>query len=63
MDPEIKFFFYLAAVVCFLLAAVAAQGGMLSRTRRSMPASGSLLPLGLALFAIPFLWDVGTRAF
>jgi lipopolysaccharide export LptBFGC system permease protein LptF len=62
MDPlsdELRFLFYLLAVVCFALAAFA-DGGFLARR-----ATGrlSLLPLGLALFAFPAMWDTGAAAF
>ncbi len=55
MDAKIKFFFYLAAVVCFVLAAVPA--------RRRALATVAFLPLGLALFVFPTLWDTGVAAF
>ena len=55
MSPEIKFFFYLAAVVCFVLAALPGGGKALARV--------SLTPLGLALFVFPTLWDAGQAAF
>jgi len=53
MDIKLKFLFYLAAVVCF---AVAAFGARYS-TRLG------LVPLGLALFIFPTLWDTGVAAF
>ncbi len=53
MDITIKFFFYLAAVVCFALAAFATR----------LSARVSLVPLGLALFVFPTLWDTGVEAF
>ena len=55
MSVEVKFFFYLAAVVCFGLAALPAGGKALARL--------SLTPLGLALFVFPTLWDTGEAAF
>jgi hypothetical protein len=53
MDIRVKFFFYLAAVVCFALAAFATR----------LNARVSLLPLGLALFVFPTVWDTGVEAF
>lgn len=55
MDPKVQFFFYLAAVVCFGLAALAPK---------TLSATGvGLVPLGLALFVFPTLWNVGEVAF
>lgn len=55
MSVEIRFFFYLAAVICFVLAALPRRGKALGRV--------SLTPLGLALFVIPTMWDAGQAAF
>jgi len=58
LDPKIKFIFYAAAVACFVLAAVQSAGrggGALTRV--------SLVPLGLALFVFPTMWDTGVAAF
>jgi len=63
MDPDIKFFFFLAAVICLVLAAVGDNWKFGARTRRGVAPVLTLLPLGLALFAFPFLWDAGVRAF
>jgi len=62
MDPEIKFFFYLASVVCLVLAAVGENWRYGARTRRGLKPVLTLLPLGVALFVFPFLWDAGVRA-
>lgn len=59
MDVKLKFFFYLASVACFVLAALA-QGGRAGRA--GSPPVG-LLPLGLALFVFPIMWDTGVVAF
>jgi hypothetical protein len=46
MSPEVQFIFYLAAIVCFVLAAFAfAWRGW------------SIGWFGLALFAVPFAWN------
>lgn len=55
MSVEIRFFFYLAAVVCFGLAAL--PGGA------KAPAGVNLTSLGLALFVFPTMWDTGQAAF
>ncbi len=53
MDIRIKFIFYLAAVICLAVAAFGAR----------YSARVGLLPLGIALFIIPTLWDTGAAAF
>jgi hypothetical protein len=63
MDPEVAFWFYLAAVVCFVLAAIGESWKYGTRTRRGLKPTLALLPLGLALFAFPTMWTVGTEAF
>ena len=63
MDPEIAFFFYVAAVLCFVLAAVGEAWKYGGRTRRGLKPSLTLLPLGLALFAFPIMWTTGVDAF
>ena len=52
MDIKIKFLFYLVAVVCLVIAAVGSR----------FSARVGLLPLGLALFIFPTLWDTGVAA-
>lgn len=44
MSPTLTFIFFLAAFICFILAAF----GIGTRP--------ALLPLGLALFTVPFAW-------
>jgi hypothetical protein len=63
MDPEVAFFFYLGAVVCFVLAAVGETWRYGARTRRGLKPTLTLLPLGLALAVVPTLWAVGAEAF
>lgn len=58
MDPKVAFWFYLAAVVCFVLAAVGQSVGT-----RGLASRLSLVPLGLALYVFPTLWTVGTQAY
>lgn len=62
MDPEISFFFYLGAVICFVLAAMGEAWRYGGRTRKGMKPSLALLPLGLALAFIPIMWDTGVAA-
>ncbi len=63
MDPEIRFFFYLGAVICLVLAAIGPNWRFGARTRRGAVPLLTLLPLGIALFVFPFLWDAGVKAF
>ncbi len=63
MDPDIAFFFYLGALVCFVLAALGEGWKYGSRTRRGLKPALTLLPLGLALVVVPTLWAVGVEAF
>ena len=63
MNPEISFFFYLGAVICFVLAALGEGWRYGKRTRAGLKPSLTLLPLGLALAFIPIMWDTGVAAF
>jgi hypothetical protein len=54
MDPVVQGIFFLAAVICFALAALSGW--------RTIPWSGSLVALGLALFGIPFMWNAFAAA-
>ena len=63
MEPEISFFFYLGAVVCFVLAAIGESWRYGARTRRGLQPVLTLVPLGPALAAIPTLWNTGELAF
>ena len=58
LDRKIVFVFYAAAVVCFLLAAFPGRIGA-----RGALARVGLVPLGLALFVFPFMWNEGAAAF
>ena len=63
MDVKVKFFFFLASVICLGLAA-AGSGWRYGRLGRQGVAPRLLLePLGLALFVFPFMWDTGVAAF
>lgn len=63
MEPKVAFWFYLAAVICFALAAVGTSWRFGRLGRAGAPARLALVPLGLALFAVPTMWTVGTQAF
>jgi hypothetical protein len=57
VSAEARFFFFLASVICFVIAA-AGEGWRFGRLgRRGLAPRLVLLPLGLALFVIPFMWD------
>ena len=56
MDEKIRFFFMLAGVIVWVLAAL---GNGFKLGGKAM----ALVPLGLALFFFPNLWDVGEIAF
>jgi hypothetical protein len=62
VDPEISFFFYLGAIVCFVLAAVGEAWRYGGRTRRGLKPAIALMPLGLALAVFPFMWSAGVDA-
>ena len=62
MDPKTQFFFYLASLICFILAAVGDAWKYGARTRRGVAAAIGLLPLGLALFVFPTVWNVAKAA-
>jgi len=58
LDTKIVFLFYAAAVVCFVLATV----GDIGRGRGAL-ARVSLVPLGLALYVFPQMWNAGAAGF
>lgn len=63
MDNEVRFFFYLASVLCFVLAALGEGWRYGSRGRKGLAPRVVLVPLGLALWLFPTLWDTGVAAF
>ncbi len=63
MDPEVQFFFYLAAVICFLIAAAGEGWRYGSRGRKGLAPRVVLVPLGLALWLFPTMWNTGQAAF
>ena len=63
MDQEVEFFFYLGALICFVVAA-AGEGWRYGRLgRRGMAPRVVLVPIGLALWLFPLLWNTGQAAF
>jgi len=62
LSAKTTFIFYLAAVICFVLAALG-EGGFGRVARRSVPSRLVLLPLGLALWLFPLMWNTGDAAF
>jgi hypothetical protein len=63
VDVEVRFFFYLGAVVCLVLAALGEGWRYGGRGRRGLAPRLVLVPLGLALWLFPTLWDTGVAAF
>jgi len=63
MSPKTAFFFYLAGFVCFLIAAAGEGWKFGRRGRRGLAPSIALMPLGLALWLFPLLYDTGKVAF
>ncbi len=63
MDNKVKFFFYLASFLCFALAAAGEAWRFGARGRRGLAPRLALLPLGLALFVFPIVWDYGVLTF
>jgi hypothetical protein len=63
LSNEVTFFFYLGAFVCFVLAA-AGEGWRYGRLgRRGLAPRVVLVPLGLALWLFPLMWNTGKLAF
>jgi len=63
LSNKATFFFYLAAVICFLVAA-AGEGWRFGRFgRRGLAPRVVLIPLGLALWLFPLMWNTGKLAF
>lgn len=62
LDPKVQFLFYAGAVACFLLAALQGSGRGGATTRGAM-ARVNLVPIGLALFVFPFMWNAAVAGF
>jgi hypothetical protein len=63
VDKKVEFFFYLAAVFCFAVAAAGEGWRFGSRGRRGLAPRLVLVPLGLALWAFPLMWNTYQAAF
>jgi hypothetical protein len=63
MSPKTSFFFYLASVVCFVIAAAGAEWRFGRLGRRGVAPRLVLVPLGLALYVFPLMWTTGKIAF
>ncbi|MBA3267945.1 MAG: hypothetical protein H0T70_06775 [Acidimicrobiia bacterium] len=63
MHPKTAFFYYLAAIICFLVAAVGADWRFGARGRKGLAPRLVLVPLGLALFVIPVMWGAYKAGF
>lgn len=63
IGPKGQFFFFLAAVICFVLAAIG-EPRMTGRLGRPTVVSRiAFVPLGLALWLFPLMWNTGQTAF
>lgn len=60
MDPKWQFFFFLAALLSFLLGALIAWKGQGPSALRDAVAAGFV---GLAFYVGPILWNTGEVAF
>lgn len=63
IGPTGQFFFLLAAVVCFALAAIGEPRVMGRLGRPGAASRVALVPLGLALYVFPAMWNTGKLAF
>jgi len=63
MDPEIDFFFYLAAIICLVLASIGSAWKYGGRSRRGLEPAPALLPLGIALAVVPLMADAAQAGF
>ena len=63
MDPKLTFLFYLAALVCFGIAAFAPAAPGLGGPGRGLGGRVCLVPLGLGLWLFPTVWAAGSAAF
>ncbi len=63
MSAEVSFWFYVAAAVCFVLAALGEGWKYGMRSRSGLAPRLVLLPLGLFLWLFPLLWTTGKAAY
>lgn len=62
LDNKVIFLFYGLAVACFLLAALQ-SGGRPGLGSRGALARVALVPLGLALYVFPQMWNAAVAGF
>jgi hypothetical protein len=62
MDKDVEFFFYVAAAICFIVAAFGETLKVGRRTRAGLTPLVVLVPLGLFLWLFPLLWNTGEVA-
>ncbi len=63
LGPETSFFVYLGAMICFVIAALGADWRFGRLGRQGIAPRLVLVPLGLALFVFPNVWNAGVAAF
>jgi len=63
VSAEVSFFFYLAAIICFVVAALGADWRFGRLGRQGIAPRLVLVPLGLALYVVPIMWTTGKVAF
>ena len=63
MDPKITFWFYLAAVICFAIAAIGDAWRFGRLGRRNLAPRLALVPLGLALYVSRSRCPLGKQVF
>ena len=63
LSNKATFFFYLAAFICFILAAAGESWRFGRLGRRGLAPRVILVPLGLALWLFPLMWNTGKLAF
>lgn len=62
LSPETSFFIYLASIICFVIAAMGADWRFGRLGRRGVAPRIVLVPVGLALFVFPFMWNAAKAA-
>jgi len=62
LDNKLVFLFYGAAVACFLLAALQGSGRGGASSRGALARVG-LVPIGLALYVFPQMWNAAAAGF
>ncbi len=63
METKSQFFVYLAAAICFGLAAIGEAWKYGARSRIGAKPLIALMPLGLLVALLPTLWEVAEAAF